>query len=478
MDTKLTLSELNLHIKDALTDAFPETVWIVAEISEMKLNRSGHCYLELIEKEQNSNEIIARSRATIWSYTFRMLKPYFETTTGREFSSGIKILVQVAVEYHEAFGLSLNIKDIDPAYTMGDLARQRQEIINKLIENGVFEMNKELPLPVVPQNIAVISSATAAGYQDFIEQLENNEYGFRFYHRLFEAFMQGSDAVPTIIAALERIFEQEDFFDTVVIIRGGGAQADLNCFDNYDLAFNITQFPIPVITGIGHEKDDTITDMVAHTRMKTPTAVAEFLIAGANRFYERLLYLENQIIGLSKEIIERETLKLERLSSGIVNAGQKYLVDNENRLNGFGKDFKIAVNNYTFNKSGGLRNIAHSVENQTMFYFMNRKNELKRHILSARILNDRIISKQQGILKYFNENLKSTLQYFFQKEYDRVHFNERSVKLLDPKTILERGYTLTLQNQRIVTSSKKLKEDDELETKFFDGSVKSKIIKK
>ena len=189
MNQKFTLSQLNQSIKDTLQDTFPTTVWVVAEVSELKENRSGHCYLELIEKE--GNEILARSRATIWSYTFRMLKPYFETSTGQQFAQGIKILVQVIVEYHSAYGLSLNIKDIDPTYTVGDMALQRKEIINRLQTEGIFEMNKELELPLVPQKIAIISSATAAGFQDFMNQLNTNEPGFEFYTKLFEGTMQG-----------------------------------------------------------------------------------------------------------------------------------------------------------------------------------------------------------------------------------------------------------------------------------------------
>ena len=287
MKQKFTLFELNEQIKDTLCEAFPSTVWVVAEVSELKENRSGHCYLELVEKVEN--EIIARSRATIWSYTYRMLKPYFETTTGQFFSHGIKVLVQVTVEYHPAFGLSLNIKDIDPTYTVGDMALQRKEIIARLQNEGIFDMNRELQLPLVPQKIAVISSKTAAGYQDFVHQLNSNAHGFIFYTQIFEAWMQGTGAVKSIIGALERIYQYEDFFDAVAIIRGGGATADLSCFDNYELAFNLVQFPLPVITGIGHEKDDTIIDLVAHTRMKTPTAVAEFFINGVERFYDRLL---------------------------------------------------------------------------------------------------------------------------------------------------------------------------------------------
>ena len=213
----MTLLELNTLIRSALQDAFPASVWVVAEISEMKVNRSGHCYLELIEKDEATDELTARARATIWSYTFRMVRPYFETTTGQRFTEGIKILAQVSVDYHPSYGLSLNIKDIDPTYTLGDLSLKRREIIRRLEEAGVFHMNRELPLPLVPQRIAVISSATAAGYQDFTDQLAHNAYGFHFEVRLFEAFMQGSEAVPSILSALDAIFHEEEAFDAVAI---------------------------------------------------------------------------------------------------------------------------------------------------------------------------------------------------------------------------------------------------------------------
>ncbi|MCF6358931.1 MAG: exodeoxyribonuclease VII large subunit, partial [Draconibacterium sp.] len=348
MDQKLTLLQLNESIKDTLSDVFPTTVWVVAEVSEMKENRTGHCYLELIEKEGNS--IIARSRATIWSYTFRMLKPYFETSTGQQFSEGIKILVQVTVEYHPVYGLSLNIKDIDPIYTVGDMALQRKEIINRLQTEGIFDMNKELELPLVPQKIAIISSATAAGFQDFMNQLNTNEFEFKFYTKLFEATMQGAETVPSIINALERIFEYEHFFDAVVIIRGGGATADLSSFDDYDLAFNITQFPLPVITGIGHEKDDTIIDLVAHTRMKTPTAVAEFLITGVARFYERLLDMETEIIQFVRNTIDEEQNRLERIATGLNFSVSEFINEKQTRLTKMGNELQQNVSQFSFKK--------------------------------------------------------------------------------------------------------------------------------
>jgi exodeoxyribonuclease VII large subunit len=359
MEQKLTLFELNQWIKDALDSAIPDTVWVVAEISELKENRNGHCYLELVEKE--GNEITARARATIWSYTFRILKPYFETTTGQFFTFGLKVLVQVSVEYHPAYGLSLNIKDIDPAYTIGDMALQRKEIIERLQNEGVFEMNKELELPLVPQKIAVISSKTAAGYQDFMNQLENNPMGIKFYTHLFEAYMQGADAVPTIISALDRIFEYEEFFDAVAIIRGGGATADLSSFDSYDLAFHVTQFPLPVVTGIGHEKDDTIIDLVAHTRMKTPTAVAEFFISGAERFYERLTGLEEEVVQLVRETVDSKKEQLEDFAENLYRFVGAFINIKNRQLVKTGNNLQQQVNRFSFNKKYELNNLKHDL---------------------------------------------------------------------------------------------------------------------
>ncbi len=295
-ESQLSLLELNQLIKDTLDDAFATPVWVKAEISEMTVNRTGHCYLELVDVDPSSKEVLARARATIWSYSFRMLRPYFETTTGQSFTQGIKILVSVKVEYHPVYGMSLNIRDIDPSYTMGDMARKRREIIVQLQEDGVYDMNRELELPLVPQRVAIISSPTAAGLQDFMDQLNNNQRNIQFYTKLFPAVMQGTETAGSIINALELVFQYEDFFDVVCIIRGGGAQLDLASFDNYELAYHVAQFPVPVITGIGHDKDETVIDLVAHTKMKTPTAVAEFLINGAETFEQMLLELEARFV--------------------------------------------------------------------------------------------------------------------------------------------------------------------------------------
>jgi exodeoxyribonuclease VII large subunit len=277
--TSISLSELTLQIQETIRLNFESTVWIRAEISELRENPGGHCYLELIEKDNDSDSILAKTKATIWASTYRMLKPYFESSTGQTLRSGLNILVAVSVEFHGVYGFSLNIRDIDPTFTIGEMAARRLQIIRQLEQDGIVDMNKLLDFPELPQRLAIISSATAAGYGDFCDQLQRDSSGFAFYKKLFPAIMQGEQAESSIIAALEKIYNHIDLFDVVVIIRGGGATTDLACFDAYELALNCAQFPLPVIAGIGHQRDISILDMVAHTSVKTPTAAAEFVIS-------------------------------------------------------------------------------------------------------------------------------------------------------------------------------------------------------
>lgn len=476
MVQQLTLSELNEQIKGALLNAFPGAVWVVAEVSELKENRSGHCYLELVEKE--GDNIMARSRATIWSYTYRMLKPYFETTTGQFFSQGIKVLVQATVEYHPAFGLSLNIKDIDPTYTVGDMALQRKEIIDRLQKEGVFDMNRELELPMVPQKIAVISSATAAGYQDFMDQLENNEFGFKFYTHLFEAYMQGAEAVHSIIQALERIFQYEDFFDAVVIIRGGGATADLSSFDNYELAINITQFPLPVITGIGHEKDDTIIDLVAHTRLKTPTAVAEFLINGMERFYSHLLEIENGVVNYARDVLETQQNKLERMVEGLSYSVSGFIQQKQKSITRAGNQLQRSVSNYSYKKQDELSHIKHQIGTELSVWFVETKNHINRQRRVLKRVTGEAVLKKHGELQHVQDLLISETQRQLFKEHERLKLNENTIRLLNPENVLKRGFTLTLKDGKIIKSVNDVESGEELTTKFADGQVKSKITKK
>lgn len=274
----LGLLALQEQVKKRLEETFFEPVWLQAEISELKQHPSGHCYLTLVEKDPDSNALLAKSSAVVWASSWRMIRPYFETQTGRPLQVGMRVLVRVQVSYSVLYGLSLVIYDIDPSFTVGDLELARQRTIARLEAEGMFGMNAQLALPLLPRRLAVITSETAAGWRDFQRQLSGNEYGFRFLLRLFPALMQGDAAPASIIAALDAVAAEEDAFDAVLVLRGGGGAMDLVCFDDYDLAVNVAQFPLPVLTAIGHDHDYHIIDMVAHTHVKTPTALADWLL--------------------------------------------------------------------------------------------------------------------------------------------------------------------------------------------------------
>lgn len=285
----LSLYDLNALVRRSLEQCLPDEYWVQAELSEVRVHpATGHCYVEFVQKDPRSNNLVAKARGVIWNNVFRLLRPYFEESTGQVFTAGIKVLVQVSVGFHELYGFSLTVHDIDPTYTLGDMARRRREILKQLEEEGVLTLNKELPMPELPRRVAVISSATAAGYGDFCHQLTNNPRGYYFHTELFAAAMQGDRVEESMLAALDSINSRADAFDVVVIIRGGGATSDLSCFDTYLLAAACAQFPLPIITGIGHERDDTVLDSVAHARVKTPTAAAEYLIARMDEAADRL----------------------------------------------------------------------------------------------------------------------------------------------------------------------------------------------
>jgi len=292
----------------------PEEYWVEAELSEAR-ERGGHCYLELVERAEGSITPVAKAQAKCWRNTWSLVKPAFERATGQTIHAGMKVLMKVYADFHEAYGFSWIVTDIDPNYTLGDIQRRRLEIIAQLKEEGIFDLNKSMPLPLFCQNIAIISSEGAAGYGDFCNQLQNNDYGFCFRTELFSATMQGNQVEPTVIAALERIYQRIDDFHCVVIIRGGGATSDLSGFDTLALAENVANFPLPIITGIGHERDETIIDMVAHTRVKTPTAAAALLIGNLKDVADRI---DSAALRISRTVsgrMERERLRLEQISS-------------------------------------------------------------------------------------------------------------------------------------------------------------------
>jgi exodeoxyribonuclease VII large subunit len=309
----MTLYELNYRVRVVLDHALGDLYWIQAETSDVRPAANGHCYLEFVQKNETGNTLLARARGVIWRDVFPTLRDRFETETGQRFTSGIKVMVQVAVQFHEQYGYSLKVVDIDPVYTLGDMQQRRREIIRQLEEEGVLTLNKELPMPMLPKRVAIISSPTAAGYGDFCDQLRNNPNGYAFTTRLFPALMQGEGIEGSVIHALECIAAEQDAWDVVVIIRGGGATGDLAGFETYLLAAYVAQFPLPVITGIGHERDDTVIDMVAHTRVKTPTAAAEFLVAQVHHTEMELAELQQRLVEGVQMCIERERNRLQQM---------------------------------------------------------------------------------------------------------------------------------------------------------------------
>lgn len=476
-DQQLSLFELQRQVKGSLDDTFSMPVWVKAEISEMTVNRSGHCYLDLVETEPGTDNVIARCRATIWSYTFRMLKPYFETTTGQTFSEGLKVLVQAKVEYHEVFGFSLNVRDIDPVYTLGDLARQRREIIRRLQEDGVFEMNKDLELPLVPQRIAVISSPTAAGLQDFLDQLHNNPHQFVFYTKLFPAVMQGSEAPKSIMNALDLIYEYEGYFDAIVIIRGGGAQLDLACFDQYELAFTVAQFPLPVITGIGHDKDDTVIDMVAHTRMKTPTAVAEFLISGALQFSQELNELEKHFTELITDQLDDHKNRLNDAADQLNLLVNQMIGSQQNRLNIAGIQLANRTESFLKIQQSELKQLMTETKNQTSRFVTRQNHLLDRSGNKLNFIFREQVLKNKNLLNQFQHLIRIRSMETIRAEKKNLNVIQEKLRLVDPQNIIKRGYSLTMLNGKIVKSVGQLEEGDLLETRLSDGIVESTVKK-
>ena len=415
--THFSLRQLNLMVRDAIETALPDEYWVEAELSECREN-SGHCYMELIEKDDRSNTPVARASAKCWRQTWGMVKPYFERVTGQPLRAGMKVLLQVYAQYHEAYGFSWIVSDIDPTYTIGDMARKRQEIIRQLKEEGVFDLQRELRLPTFAKRIAIISAESAAGYGDFCRQLEDNDYGFRFEVTLFPAIMQGEQVEQSIISALNKIYAIVPVgsptglpsFDCVVILRGGGATADLSGFDTLALAENVAQFPLPIITGIGHDRDESILDMVSHTRVKTPTAAAAFLIDHLRRVWERITDAESFISQYVSERLRYQQQHVNQLATLIPTLALRKLCDSRHRIDMIEGRLPVAI---------------------------------------ERRLTDQ---------KHRIERLSILLQGF------------------DPQLLLKRGYSITLHNGRAVRDPKQLKAGDEIETRVEKGTIRSKVM--
>ncbi|MBN2167133.1 MAG: exodeoxyribonuclease VII large subunit [Marinilabiliaceae bacterium] len=452
--SSISLYSLCKNIKESIAEKYWESIWVIAEISDIKVNPNGHCYLELIEKNSNSDQIIARIKATIWSYTFKLLKPYFETSTGQQLTAGIKVLIRVNIEFQEVYGLSLNIKDIDPNYTLGDLAQRRQLIINQLKEEGVFEMNKQLKSPDVIQKIAIISSPTAAGYEDFVNQLDKNPFGYCFYHKLYPAIMQGEKAEESIINALEQIYQHENIFDAVAIIRGGGSTTDLLCFDSYILALNIAQFPLPVLTGIGHERDTSITDMVSHLQLKTPTAVAEYLINHNHQFSLKLEEYKEIAYSILEESLYNEKEKLRDLANSFQPRILKHLSKQNIKILRYKDLLKYTAEQTTKKNLTTIHRKAETLASLSIQKINNAHFQLQHH----------------------QKNLKRGSYHRIKDETHKILSFENQNHLNDPLVVLKKGYSITYQNGKIIKDPNNVIKGQDLTTILHQGTITS-IVK-
>lgn len=425
----MTLQELNQLVRNNLRQTMPGTFWVQAEVSECKEHFSGHCYLELIQKKEGQDVLCAKARATIWANTWQSLGAYFAQQTGTRLKPGLQILAEVTVDFHELYGFSLVIRDIDPSYTLGDQAMRRREILKRLENEGVIDQNKELAWPVLPRHIAIVSSPGAAGYQDFMRQLTDNDCGFVFHTALFPAIMQGQGAASSIIAALDRIVETTVPFEVVVIIRGGGAVADLGCFDDYDLCYYATQYPLPLLTGLGHDKDNAILDRVAHTSVKTPTAAAECLV---DTLLDRAGELDDRaerLVRRVNQLLETEKLHLHTMPGRLVNLVQDRLLQ-----------AKLKVERV---KSG----------------------------LREQVVNALMQGSQQNAL--FTTRLSMACRTVIAHEVMHLRLMEQSVNSFSPSKMLERGFSLTLHEGKVLRSINDLQEGSTVETRVADGQFTS-----
>ncbi|MBO5626360.1 MAG: exodeoxyribonuclease VII large subunit [Prevotella sp.] len=439
----LTLYELNALVRDTLALQMPDEYWVEAELSEAREVR-GHCYMELIQKDDRSNTPVAKASAKCWASTWQLVKPHFMRVTGEQVHAGMKVLLKVYAQFHESYGFSWIVTDIDPTYTLGDMARKRLEIIRQLKEEGVFELQKELRLPMFCQRIAVISSANAAGYGDFVNQLESNEYGFRFHTQLFPAIMQGEGVEQSVIAALNKIFERLEKenssrftlhsslnFDCVVIIRGGGATSDLSGFDTLALAEHVANFPIPIITGIGHERDESVLDMVSHTRVKTPTAAAAFLISHLKGVLDAIEDAEQSIVLKVRQQMEMEKIRLLHLSQQIPSLYSLVKSRQETRLDRLQSSLQLSVS---------------------------RRLQDERHRLDILSHNLPPIAERKSL-----------------QEHHRLDLLREKLEALNPELLLRRGYSITLNAGKIVKDASLLHPGDLIETRLQKGTVHSVV---
>ena len=428
MQQHLTLFELNQLLRGVIETSMPDEYWVEAEIGELH-ESGGHCYMELIQKDERTNTPIAKASAKCWRSNWFVVRTRFVRATGQMPAKGMKILLSVYAQFHENYGFSWIVTNIDPTFTLGDMAAKRRQIIRQLKEEGVFDANRELPLPLFCQRIAVISSATAAGYGDFCDQLTDNPYGYQFQTTLFASVMQGEGVEQSIVAALNAIFSRVEDFDCVVITRGGGATSDLSGFDTLVLAQNVANFPLPVITGIGHERDESVLDMISHTRVKTPTAAAAFLIDRLRQVDERLDDAALHIARFVRHRMEQERMRLGHLSVRIPSLFAVVRTTQEARLQSLLQRMSAAI--------------------------------------TARFTNER------HRLERCQQSVGPSLMRRMDKEKHRLELLAQRTQTLDPQLLLRRGYSITLHEGKSVRDASLLHPGDVIETRLSKGSVQS-----
>lgn len=411
----------------------PDTCWVTAEIGEMHVSR-GHCYMELVEKSATDNQLVARMRAVIWAGANARLQTYFSAVTGCRLAVGMQVLLQVEVSFHEVYGISLVVTDIDPVYTLGGVERQKQEVMDRLQREGVWDINRSICLPEVIQRVAVVASATSAGYGDFMNHLTKEHGRLRFDVTLFPAVVQGQEAPRSVCEALDRINACAADFDVAVIIRGGGAQSDLHCFNTYEIAAAVAQFPLPVLTGIGHDRDTTITDMVAAAALKTPTAVADFVAAGAEEFVMRLDEMDERMTGFLAHFFTSEKERLERVALRAVPAAGRRLQQARRQLEALPYRLQSAVRSVSLSQHHALDLLAGRLDR------------------APRIRLDRAAQ---------------TLQ-----------MAETKLRLLHPDRVLERGYAMVRVNGKVVSRIGALSPGDRFLVEMADGAALSQVIEK
>ena len=430
MVKSLTLFELNSLVRSAVELTLADDYWVEAELAEVR-ERGGHCYMELVQKNADGATTVARASAKCWRSAWSLVRPHFERVTGEPLHAGMKVLMQVHAQFHENYGFSWIVTDIDPTFTLGDMARKRLETIRRLKAAGVFELNKELTLPLFAQRVAVVSSETAAGYGDFCNQLAANPYGFGFSVRLFPAIMQGERTERSVISALNAINAEADSFDCVVIIRGGGATSDLLAFDSLALAENVANFPLPVITGIGHERDESVVDMVANMRAKTPTAAATLLVDNLKRTSDRIAAAQDRMLTAVSRRMDYERMRLARVAERIPVLFSLVSVRQAARIEALSARLRAAVR------------------------------------LGLDSASRRIDSLSAAMAPAAMRRLTA--------ESHRLELLSQRVAAADPDRLLKRGYSITLHNGRAVRSAGELKAGDEIVTRLGRGTVSSTV---